>query len=963
MREIRWHASPGPEIRLQGTSTTARYGFASSRRSGSGSLFHEPYDGGHGELKLPAALLPCISHDGEPIDICAAVKDVAPSACLIPATLVLPAGHPPVVEHSGKTEMEVVNAFWLSGLSEPQIDEVTRRCGALPGILIQQDESVASLGHAFPRPLWIQRLSRIVLSPRSEIADNTDAGLSMGRLLERFVHRFSAPQHALPHLCIATGYLYQRGLSRTLALLQNPAIKTIHLLFSGKTDWATARALTAKLSETLREEMDQEPTDALWRACQDAAQTGRLQVRVYTDAFLHAKLFLGHDGDDDLGKLRNGYAVIGSSNVSGPGLQGGGNLELDVSIDSRDRTTELYQWFQHRWNEGSLPEPVLLEVLSAVRPLPPPVFQIEGLDAVWRAGAEGRLGPPEQHLALLAQIHGRQIEGLRPPSDEAFPQDVERQIQPTPEQAEGVLALAQRLLLVRVAFLADSVGLGKTITALGLAAYLARNNMLDRAALVAPQKLWDQWEDDARRAGIPFSIIQPINRHKLERWTPEEARAQLAPFDLIIVEEAHESLRQRNNKLWQNLRAHLRQHPGCRLVLVSATPWNNRREDIYNYLLLGWQDGRPLREHYRALGETPLQHYLSLFTAPPATGARIFEELPRDRYRQIFDAVFVQRTRSTLELLGRALNFPERRIHAANTPASESHDALYAALGDLLATLNVPYQEPFRAILRASGIAEEEQEEEAGSNLKRSFLIQLYKRAESSLFALAVSLSRMNRRLLDFQRKLEELRQAPDPKAALASYLRESYLRLDDEALGVDEESLGEWLSAAEKVRYAALNDLLQRLDGPATTALLERLIREQIVPDRGGIARLRARLSFSLDEQSPKDLLLCRVARHAFSSGYKPILVASYADTATRAFIRLIDLFPDARIALALGDGEAWMYRPERTRRAPLTAAEWEAAMDFDPQDRRLLLLQQAGRAEQIPRDVVLDAFSPRAR
>ena len=77
---------------------------------------------------------------------------------------------------------------------------------------------------------------------------------------------------------------------------------------------------------------------------------------------------------------------------------------------------------------------------------------------------------------------------------------------------------------------------------------------------------------------------------------------------------------------------------------------------------------------------------------------------------------------------------------------------------------------------------------------------------------------------------------------------------------------------------------------------MLERIIEEQVTPDLDTISRLLIKLSFSVDEQSPKDLLLMRLAREAYTRGHKPVLIAGYADTATRTFIRVVDLIPDAR-------------------------------------------------------------------
>ena len=97
---------------------------------------------------------------------------------------------------------------------------------------------------------------------------------------------------------------------------------------------------------------------------------------------------------------------------------------------------------------------------------------------------------------------------------------------------------------------------------------------------------------------------------------------------------------------------------------MSATPWNNRREDIFNYLLLAWNEGQLLQERYPALALRSLKQHLPGFMVGisgslTATAAvRQFERLPLATYRRTFDEVFVQRTRSSLVL-------PDARIGLA----------------------------------------------------------------------------------------------------------------------------------------------------------------------------------------------------------------------------------------------------------------------------------------------------------
>lgn len=975
-RALHWiHLGGRIEIRIGTTPPILRLAVGVGRRTGSGPLLQGEQAGA--EAELPAGVFPLIDQEGKPVDLRPLLAEIAPQALALDAELILPQGHPTVgaTPPAGQVP-EVLCALWVHPLGEAEADALHARARLAGGLFIRQDESLLGIGSDLgtgPGTPFIHRLPRILFQGHELIADNTDAAVSMGRLLEDFVQRFSSPERALPNVRVATGYLYHHGLQRMLRLLENERLKTLRVLFSGKTDARTARALTTQLAQQLIEDVESAPSDDIWQLYRRALAEGRLEFRVYTDAFLHAKLFLGWDFENNYGQLEGSYSVVGSSNLSASGLKESGNLELDVTLSDPRTNTRLKEWFDGRWEEASQPEPSMLEILDTHRPPPEPTFQIEGLFEVWKAGNEGRLADPDAHLALLAHLYGKRLERLELPTDAAFPFDTQRELIPSNEQEEGVLSLVQRLNQARVAFLADSVGLGKTATALGTVWYLVRHGLARHPVLIAPRKLHVQWQDDAARLRSPPGLLRFVNRHELERNTEAEARQALEGADLIVVEEAHEALRNRNNKLWVHVRAHLRAHPDCRLMLVSATPWNNRREDIFNYLLLAWNEGRLLQERYPALALRPLKQHVPGFmvgvsgSLTSAAAVRQFDRLPLATYRRVFDEVFVQRTRSSLvRRYGTVLDYPERRVHSHSTPTSAPHDALFVELESSLTEFSIPYREPFGAFLRAvTEVAPSEEADSAESNLHRSFLIQLYKRAESSEFALAVSLAGIERRLVSFGEELEHLARARQPKEALREWLEQRYLRLDEESnLDLFEDGVdSELLTPAEKVRFANLRGLLERLDDQQAKAVLRKVVEEQVAPDLQRIRALRAELTLELDERSPKSLLLSRLARDAYVSGHKPILVAGYADTAVRFFLRLISLLPDARIGLALGGDEAWLYRPTHNRNTPLSEPEWKDSLSLSPEERRSVLLSRSGRATMLPRADLLAAFSPRSR
>jgi hypothetical protein len=415
------------------------------------------------------------------------------------------------------------------------------------------------------------------------------------------------------------------------------------------------------------------------------------------------------------------------------------------------------------------------------------------------------------------------------------------------------------------------------------------------------------------------------------------------------------------------------------VLLISATPWNNSREDIYSYLALGWADHRLLADHFPALDAAPISPVLGLFQQATVQGARTFLELDGSRYGDLFGASFVQRTRHAVATkYGAAPDFPKRQIHPDTTPASAEHDTFYGVLDDALERLNIPYREPFAAMQRAlSAAGAEDAEAPPPSNLHGTFVLQLYKRAESSTYALATSLTNVCARLQAFQTTLEAIESADDPKTALSAWLREVYLRMDPLAIAAEDEADAELaeddedpaalrlsLTSAEEARRANLRSLLDRVESPAVAAAVRHLIDTEVAADLQELEALLARLTPALDRSEPKALQLLKSANSHYAAGHKPILVAAYADTAFRVFLRLRARFPEARIGLALGGGEGWVYNPQFHDSTDLSDSEWRASLDVRlGRDRRQTYLAGGKRARPLDRDDVLAAFAPTAQ
>jgi hypothetical protein len=124
--------------------------------------------------------------------------------------------------------------------------------------------------------------------------------------------------------------------------------------------------------------------------------------------------------------------------------------------------------------------------------------------------------------------------------------------------------------------LCDEVGLGKTYVALALA------REFPRCLVVLPAALTSMWQSALTGTGIHASLntFEALSRADLaDRKTPQTARKQ---YDLVIVDEAHHVRNPHTNR-YLALESLVR---GARVLLLSATPIHNRREDLVALLSL-----------------------------------------------------------------------------------------------------------------------------------------------------------------------------------------------------------------------------------------------------------------------------------------------------------------------------------------------------------------------------------------
>jgi len=120
--------------------------------------------------------------------------------------------------------------------------------------------------------------------------------------------------------------------------------------------------------------------------------------------------------------------------------------------------------------------------------------------------------------------------------------------------------------------IADVVGLGKSI----IAAAIAYNLAMPRTIIIAPPHLKRQWEKYAEKFSLHEAMVESSG--KLDKIYDEVAASQKTT--LYIIDEAHR-YRNENTAAYRKLHQITRSHPENKVMLLTATPYNNHPRDIY----------------------------------------------------------------------------------------------------------------------------------------------------------------------------------------------------------------------------------------------------------------------------------------------------------------------------------------------------------------------------------------------
>ena len=283
------------------------------------------------------------------------------------------------------------------------------------------------------------------------------------------------------------------------------------------------------------------------------AKSGKLTVRVFPTSRLHAKVYVLTFFD---GHIDRGRVVTGSSNFSQSGLAD--NLEFNVELKNRSDFEFALAKFNELWSQA-------VEVSDNY------------IQTVELRSQFAQFSPYELYLKFLYEYFKSELSR----ADEIESAYLPAHFKKLKYQDDAVMAARRILEEYGGVFLSDVVGLGKTYMAALLAQQLTGRNLV-----IAPPALLDEnnpgsWPNVFRDFQVRQARFQSAG--KLD----ELLRQGVDSYENVFIDESHR-FRVETNQTYERLARICR---GKRVVLVSATPLNNRPQDILSQVKL-FQNGK-----------------------------------------------------------------------------------------------------------------------------------------------------------------------------------------------------------------------------------------------------------------------------------------------------------------------------------------------------------------------------------
>lgn len=496
-------------------------------------------------------------------------------------------------------------------------------------------------------------------------------------------------------------------------------------------------------------------------------------------------------------------------------------------------------------------------------------------------------------------------------------------------QRDAATGIINKLETYNGCILADSVGLGKTFTALAVIKYYELRNK--SVLVLAPKKLSENWTN--YNANLTTNIFASdrfnydvlahtdLSRTRGESMGLRLDRINWGNYDLVVIDESHnfrnaDYAEEKESRYQRLMRRVIREGVKTKVLMLSATPVNNRFNDLKNQLQLAYEgESENLAQHLNL--STTVEKVFSdaqrVFNEwsklPPEarTTDQILKMLDFDFF-ELLDSVTIARSRKHIQAFYDTTEigaFPERlppisiRAPLTDLPEVASFNEIFEQIQALTLAVYTPLAYVFPSRLSKYEDLYNVKGGTARSNLgqlgreqglKKLMTVNLLKRLESSVEAFRLTVGRIEGAV---DRTLGRL----ETRSGAMSELDVDFANLDLDAEDEDDANV-EALTFGDKIKID-LEDIdvesWQRdlwNDRETLRELLEEM--ERVTPDH------------DVKLQRLKQLIEDKAANPINPNNRKALIFSAFADTANYLFRELAPSFSKVGLESAIITGGA---------------------------------------------------------
>jgi superfamily II DNA/RNA helicase len=371
----------------------------------------------------------------------------------------------------------------------------------------------------------------------------------------------------------------------------------------------------------------------------DDLVSGKIELRAHPKKKIHAKVYIFRPA------TFNEYApcevITGSSNLTDAGLGANpdSNYEFNVSLREYEDVKFATEEFERLWDESV------------------PILQAEAERIKNQTYLRDDFTPFELYIKMLIEYFGKRVDYDPYNIDLLLPPKYIRLKYQSDAANQGYAIMMKHNGFV----LADVVGLGKTIIAcMIIKKFIYENGTHTKILVVVPPAIEDSWRRTVKDFELDnhFTFITLGSLHKIldknnySYPNPEE-------IDLIAVDESHK-FRNDYTEMYLSLqeickmpRSRTAENGDSRkkVILISATPLNNRPQDIENQLYL-FQDRRnSTLENIRNLQEyfKPINEQYKKLAFEKKLNIKKLKALFQKLRDDVVEPLVIRRTRTDIE--------------------------------------------------------------------------------------------------------------------------------------------------------------------------------------------------------------------------------------------------------------------------------------------------------------------------